>query len=88
MASLIGPTTSLVYLSERIFVLRVTPDGVLELVGHIKTEPQPLDFNIEPAGRFLIACGEKSTHVSHVWPIGSRFAAEIECPVYITISES
>ena len=57
-----------VYTSERttnrIFVLRVTPNGALEHVGHLDTEAQPRGFSIDPSGRFLLVCGEKSTQVS------------------------
>lgn len=63
-----SPDDRFVYVSERtssrLFTLRVGEDGTLEPVSSIETEMQPRGFRIDPAGRFLLACGEKSPHVS------------------------
>nr|WP_232316883.1 beta-propeller fold lactonase family protein [Candidatus Burkholderia verschuerenii] len=39
-------------------------DGALVYAGIADTEAQPRGFRIDATGRFLIACGEKSTHIS------------------------
>ena len=38
--------------------------GALAYVGSAPTERQPRGFAIDPGGRFLVACGEKSETVS------------------------
>jgi 6-phosphogluconolactonase len=64
----VRPDGRFVYISERttnrLLVLRVRSDGMLEHAGHVETEAQPRGFCIDPSGRFLVVCGEKSTHVS------------------------
>jgi 6-phosphogluconolactonase len=64
----VRPDGRFVYISERttsrLLVLRVKPDGMLEHASHVETEAQPRGFCIDPSGRFLVACGERSTHVS------------------------
>ncbi|WP_042260270.1 lactonase family protein [Paraburkholderia heleia] len=64
----VSPDGRFVYVSERttsqILTLRVSQDGALEYVGASATETQPRGFRIDPTGRFLVACGEKSQHVS------------------------
>lgn len=64
----VSPDGRFVYVSERttsqILTLRVAQDGALEYVGASATETQPRGFRIDPTGRFLVACGEKSQHVS------------------------
>ncbi|SAL56887.1 3-carboxymuconate cyclase-like protein [Caballeronia terrestris] len=62
------PDGRFVYVSERttsrLITYRVQPDGTLEYQTFIETETQPRGFRIDPAGRFLVACGEKSSHVA------------------------
>jgi 6-phosphogluconolactonase len=62
------PDGRFVYVSERtssrLIAYRVQDDSSLRYAGSIDTETQPRGFRIDPHGRFLIACGEKSTHVS------------------------
>jgi 6-phosphogluconolactonase len=64
----VRPDGLFIYISERttnrLLVLRVRPDGMLEHASHVETEAQPRGFCIDPSGRFLVVCGEKSTHVS------------------------
>ncbi|WP_322032770.1 lactonase family protein [Paraburkholderia sp. J76] len=64
----VSPDGRFVYVSERttsqILALRVAQDGALEYAGATATETQPRGFRIDPTGRFLVACGEKSQHVS------------------------
>jgi 6-phosphogluconolactonase len=50
--------------SSRLIVWRVREDGALDYAGCIDTETQPRGFRIDPSGRFLVACGEKSPYVS------------------------
>jgi 6-phosphogluconolactonase len=63
-----SPDGRFVYASERtssrLLTLRVTQNGRLEPVSSIETETQPRGFRLDPSGRFLLACGEKSPHVS------------------------
>lgn len=64
----VRPDGQFVYISERttnrIFALHVTPNGALEQAGDFETEAQPRGFSIDPSGRFLLVCGERSTQVS------------------------
>jgi 6-phosphogluconolactonase len=64
----VRPDGRFVYISERttnrLLVLRVRSDGMLEHAGHAETEAQPRGFCIDPSGRFLVVCGERSTRVS------------------------
>lgn len=64
----ITPDDRFVYVSERTLsrLIRygVQADGSLEYSGFTVTETQPRGFQIDPSGRFLVACGEKSTHVA------------------------
>jgi 6-phosphogluconolactonase len=64
----VAPDGRFVYVSERtssqLLTLRVAQDGALEFVAATPTETQPRGFRIDPTGRFLVACGEKSQHVS------------------------
>jgi 6-phosphogluconolactonase len=41
----------------------VTHEGSLEYAGFTDTEAQPRGFRIDPSGRFLVACGERSAQV-------------------------
>jgi len=64
----VHPSGKFVYVSERtaslLLTYRVTDDGAtLDFVGSTITERQPRGFKIDPSGNFLVACGEKSTHV-------------------------
>jgi 6-phosphogluconolactonase len=62
------PDGRFLYLSERtssrLVALRVHADGTLGHAGAFETETQPRGFSIDPSGRFLVACGERSTHVA------------------------
>jgi 6-phosphogluconolactonase len=65
----IRPDGQFVYVSERtssrLLIFRVAANGAsLEYAGCISTEKQPRGFKIDPSGRFLVACGEKSSQVS------------------------
>jgi 6-phosphogluconolactonase len=64
----VTPDGRFVYVSERttsrLIAYRVQDDGALTYVSAIDTETQPRGFRIDATGRFLIACGEKSTHIS------------------------
>ncbi|MGA7811610.1 lactonase family protein, partial [Caballeronia sp.] len=59
----VTPDDRFVYVSERtssrLIAYRVQADGSLEYASSIDTELQPRGFNIDPSGRFLVACGEK-----------------------------
>jgi 6-phosphogluconolactonase len=74
----VSPDGRFVYVSERttsrLLTLRVAHDGTLECVGSTATETQPRGFRIDPTGRFLVACGEKSQHVA-VYAIDSASGA-------------
>jgi 6-phosphogluconolactonase len=63
-----SPDGRFVYASERtssrIVVLRAMHDGTLEPISSIETEAQPRGFRLDPTGRFLVACGEKSPLLS------------------------
>jgi 6-phosphogluconolactonase len=50
--------------SSRLIAYRVRADGLLDYAGAFDTEAQPRGFRIDPSGRFLVACGEKSPNVS------------------------
>jgi len=50
--------------SSRLIAYRVTGEGSLDYAGYTDTEAQPRGFRIDPSGRFLVACGEKSAHVA------------------------
>ncbi|WP_246797599.1 lactonase family protein [Burkholderia perseverans] len=64
----VRPDGRFVYVSERtthrLFVLRVADDGTLVHAGAVPTEAQPRGFAIDPSGRCLIACGERSPWVA------------------------
>ncbi|MEM5436476.1 lactonase family protein [Paraburkholderia diazotrophica] len=60
--------------TSRLIGYRVTDDGSLEYAGYTDTETQPRGFGIDPSGRFLVACGEQSTHVA-VYAIDARSGA-------------
>ncbi|WP_322013426.1 lactonase family protein [Paraburkholderia sp. J12] len=63
----ITPDGRFLYFSERtssrLIALRVREDGSLDYAGCADTEAQPRGFRIDPSGRFLVACGEKSPYV-------------------------
>lgn len=42
----------------------VLGEGLLEFLGHTRTEAQPRGMAIDPSGQFLLVCGERSDHVS------------------------
>jgi len=50
--------------SSRLVAYRVTRERSLHYTGYTDTEMQPRGFAIDPSGRYLVACGEKSAHVS------------------------
>lgn len=50
--------------SSRLITYRVGSDGALHYASFVETETQPRGFKIDPTGRFLVACGEKSSHVA------------------------
>jgi len=50
--------------SSRLICYRIANDGTLHDAGYTGTETQPRGFSIDPSGRFLVATGERSTHVS------------------------
>lgn len=62
------PDGKTLFLSERtssqLIGYRVEADGTLIHASSTDTETQPRGFAIDPGGRFLIACGEQSAHVS------------------------
>jgi 6-phosphogluconolactonase len=64
----VTPNGRFVYVSERttstLIAYRVHDDGALTYASAIETETQPRGFRIDATGRFLFACGEKSTHIS------------------------
>jgi 6-phosphogluconolactonase len=64
----VAPDGRFLYLSERttsrLIVYRVAADGALAYAGCADTETQPRGFNLSPDGRWLVACGEKSTQVA------------------------
>lgn len=64
----VTPDNAFVYVSERttsrLICYRVAADGTLDYVGFTDTETQPRGFRIDPSGRFLVACGEKSSQIS------------------------
>ncbi|PLZ03513.1 hypothetical protein CY652_03725 [Burkholderia sp. WAC0059] len=64
----VRPDGRFVYTSERtssrLLVWRVDDDGSLRYAGFASTETQPRGFRITPDGRFLVACGERSTQVA------------------------
>lgn len=64
----VTPDGRFVYVTERtssrLITYRVEDDGALRYTGFIDTETQPRGIRIDPAGRFLVASGEKSPHVS------------------------
>jgi 6-phosphogluconolactonase len=64
----VTPDGRFVYVSERtsnrLIAYRVQADGSLQDAGFTETETQPRGFRIDATGRFLVACGEKSTHIS------------------------
>ncbi|ACC75557.1 beta-propeller fold lactonase family protein [Paraburkholderia phymatum] len=64
----VTPDGRFVYIAERtssrLIAYRVTSEGSLQYAGYTDTEAQPRGFRIDPSGGFLVACGEKSAHVS------------------------
>ncbi|TNH44352.1 6-phosphogluconolactonase [Photorhabdus luminescens] len=65
----ITPDGRHLYTSERTSSLIshfvISPDGFnLTLAGHYKTETQPRGFAIDHSGKYLIASGQKSDHIS------------------------
>ncbi len=65
----ITPDGRFVYASERttsnlVYFKADTETGALTYASHIVTEAQPRGFAIEKAGKYLLAAGEKSHHVS------------------------
>ncbi len=64
----VTPDGRFVYVSERtssrLIAYRVQDNGSLAYSGVTDTETQPRGFRIDATGRFLVACGEKSTHIS------------------------
>ncbi len=64
----ITPDGRFLYASERtgstLTCIEVGAEGGLRVAGRYETETQPRGFAIDAEGRFLIAAGEKSDHVS------------------------
>jgi 6-phosphogluconolactonase len=64
----VTPCGRFVYVAERtssrLIAYRVSSEGTLEYAGFTDTETQPRGFRIDPSGRFLVACGERSSHVA------------------------
>ena len=65
----VAPDGGFVYASERttsaIACFAADPiSGSLAYIGSVTTEEQPRGFNLCPRGRYLVAAGEKSGHVS------------------------
>ncbi|WP_431819955.1 lactonase family protein [Burkholderia sp. F1] len=64
----LSPDERFAYVSERttsrLICYRRDADGAFEAVHATDTEAQPRGFAIDPSGRFLVACGERSEHVS------------------------
>jgi len=64
----VTPCGHFVYVAERtssrLIAYRVGSDGALDYAGFTDTEAQPRGFRIDPSGRFLVACGERSPHVA------------------------
>lgn len=62
------PDGRFLYTSERrsstLAAFRIDADGRLSLIAHTPTETQPRGFAIEPDGRFLLAVGQASDHLS------------------------
>jgi len=62
------PDGHFLYASERttstLTACRIGPDGTLSAIGQTETEACPRGFAIEPRGRFLLACGQESHHLS------------------------
>jgi 6-phosphogluconolactonase len=62
------PDGRFLYASERltstITVCRVATDGLLEMISSFPTETVPRGFAIDPRGRFLLAVGQESHHLS------------------------
>jgi 6-phosphogluconolactonase len=58
----------LLYASERgtstLTICRIASDGMLSVIGQSKTETFPRGFAIDPRGRFLLAVGQESHHLS------------------------
>ena len=61
------PDGRFIYVAERtssqLIAYRVNDEGSLDYAGFTETEAQPRGFRIDPTGRFLVACGERSTQV-------------------------
>ncbi|KVH75021.1 3-carboxymuconate cyclase [Burkholderia ubonensis] len=64
----LSPDERFAYVSERttsrLICYRRHADGAFEAVHATDTEAQPRGFALDPSGRFLVACGERSEHVS------------------------
>jgi len=62
------PDGSLLYASERststLTACCIAPDGALTVIGQTATETFPRGFAIDPRGRFLLAVGQESHHLS------------------------
>ncbi|AOK17213.1 3-carboxymuconate cyclase [Burkholderia cepacia] len=64
----LSPDGRFAYVSERttsrLICYRRHADGTFEPAHATATETQPRGFAIDPSGRWLVACGERSEHVS------------------------
>jgi 6-phosphogluconolactonase len=62
------PDGRFLYASERststLTACRIAPDGMLSVIGQTDTETFPRGFAIDPRGRFLLAVGQESHHLS------------------------
>lgn len=64
----VTPDHRSVYVSERtssrLICYRVQTDGSLSYSSYTDTETQPRGFQIDPTGKFIVACGELSRFIS------------------------
>jgi 6-phosphogluconolactonase len=62
------PDGRFLYASERgtstLTGCRIAADGMLSVIGQTETETCPRGFGIDPRGRFLLAVGQQSDHLS------------------------
>jgi 6-phosphogluconolactonase len=62
------PDGTLLYASERststLTACRIAADGTLSVLNKTETETFPRGFAIDPRGRFLLAVGQESHHLS------------------------
>jgi 6-phosphogluconolactonase len=75
------PDGRFLYASERgtstLTACRVAADGMLSVIEQIRTETFPRGFAVDPRGRFLLAVGQESHHLSvyRIDPVTGRLSA-------------